>query len=163
MALNNLQETFHRLYDDEMPSFINTLNSTQNLPPELSSTIKTVEENIEKNRILLASILDEGLPKGIAGVGGGILGGAAGGIFGILSKKQAMNKFSGKKLVAIQDSASLFEDTIQRMEQLLEEAANKDGSRRNYENLTDGEKKELLSLSEQMRNLSEELSEELAA
>ena len=74
-----------------------------------------------------------------------------------------MNKFLGEKLVAIQDSASLFTDAIHRMEQLLDETVGKDGAKRNYENLTDGEKTELLALSERMKNLSEELNEQLAA
>lgn len=169
IALINLQETFHRLYDDEIPSFIDTLKTTLNLPPELSNTLEIVEENIEKSRTLLAPILGESLLKDVV-VGattgtvafGGALGSVAGGIFGKLSKKKAMNKFAGKKLVAMQDSASLFEDTIQRMEQLLEKSQKDDSAQRNYEKLTFSEKKELLNLSGQMKNLSAELSEELA-
>ena len=170
IALTNLQDTFHRLYDDELPSFIDTLKSTQNLPTELSNTLKTIEDNIEKSRTLLAPVLDESLLAGAvvgAAMGGGAigaaLGGVAGGIFSKLSKKKAAKKFSGEKLVAIQDSASLFEDTIQRMEQLLEKTEGKDGSKRNYEKLTASEKLDLLSLSERMKKLSEELNEHLAA
>ncbi len=170
IALTNLQDTFQRLYNDELPSFIDTLKSTQNLPTEFNSTIKTVEDNIEKSRTLIAPVLDESLLVGAAvgaalgsGAIGAVLGGVAGGIFGKLSKKQARKKLSGEKLVAIQDSASLFEDTIKRMEQLLEKTQKDDSSQRNYEQLTSSEKKELLNLSEQMRNLSEKLSEELAA
>ncbi len=170
IALTNLQDTFHRLYDDELPSFIDTLKSTQNLPTELSNTLKTIEDNIEKSRTLLAPVLDESLLTGAvvgAAMGSGVigvaLGGVAGGIFSKLSKKKAAKKFSGEKLLAIQDSASLFEDTIKRMEQLLEKTQKDDSSQRNYEQLTSSEKKELLNLSEQMRNLSEKLSEELAA
>lgn len=169
IALTNLQETFHRLYDDEIPSFIDTLKTTLNLPPELSNTLEIVEENIEKSRTLLAPILGESLLKDVVvgattgtGAFGGALGSVAGGIFGKLSKKKAMNKFAGKKLVAMQDSASLFEDTIQRMEQLLEKSQKDDSAQRNYEKLTFSEKKELLNLSGQMKNLSAELSEELA-
>ena len=169
-ALTNLQETFHRLYDNEIPLFIDILKSTQNLPPELTNTLEIVGENIEKSRTLLAPILGESPIKSVAvgattgtGVFGGVLGSVAGGIFSKLSKKKAMNKFSGKKLVVIQDSASLFEDTIQRMEQLLEKTQEDDSSQRNYEQLTSLEKKELLTLSDQMKRLSEELSEELAA
>ncbi len=166
IALTNLQDTFHRLYDDEIPSFIDTLKSTQNLPIEINSTIKTVEENIEKSRTLLAPELGESPFKDAALLGlalGGVVGGVAGGIFSKLSKKKAAKKLSGEKLVAIQDSASLFEDTIKRMEQLLEKTEGKDGFKRNYEKLTASEKLDLLSLSERMKKLSEELNEHLAA
>ena len=165
IALTNLQETFHRLFDDEIPSFIDMLNTTLNLPPELRNTLKIVEKNVEKSRTLLAPLLNESLLKDVvvgATTGTGAFGGGVGGIFSKLSKKQDMNKFSGKKMVNIQDSASLFEDTIQRMEQLLEKTQQDDSSQRNYAQLTSSEKKELLNLSEQMKNLSEELSEELA-
>ena len=163
IALTSLQDTFHRIYSDEFPSFVDTLKSTQNLPVEFSSMLKAIEDNIKKSKTLLAPVFDESQNKSLAGVSGGLLGGVTGGIFAIISKKQAMKKLSGKKLVTVQDSASLFENTIKRMEHLLENTQKDDSSQRNYEQLTSSEKNELLNLSELMKNLSEKLNEELAA
>ena len=181
VIVTELQQTFQTLYNEELPTFIASVKSTKNLPPEFLDSLAAAEKNIEKNRVLLAPILPEDtLPGGLAGVGsavgsvvgggmagGGIAGGGmvsiGGGIFGKLAKKKKLNQYSDKKLIAAKESTSLFEETIQRMEQLLNNTEDSNGASRNYERLLPSEKEELLTLAEQMRNLSNELTQELAA
>ncbi len=157
---------FRRLYLDELPSFIDSLKSIENLPDSLRDSITTVEQNIEQNKILLTPLV-EGRLAGIgdivgcgmaAALSGGIPG-VAGGIFGILSKKKNIKKLSGKRLVAIQDNTTHFSDTIQRMKLML--GKHKD-SKPDYKQLAPQQQQELLSLVEEMKTLSEELSTELA-
>jgi len=169
--VTELQRTFQTLYNEELPTFIASVKSTKNLPPEFLDSLAAAEKNIEKNRVLLAPILPEDtLPGGLAGVGsavGSVVGGGmvsiGGGIFGKLAKKKKLNQYSDKKLIAAKESTSLFEETIQRMEQLLNNTEDSNGASRNYERLLPSEKEELLTLAEQMRNLSNELTQELAA
>jgi len=158
-----LQEKIQTL-SDEIPVLVSTVKSTQNLPTELLDTFTIIEKNIEQSKSLLTSIPPKG-GLGTAGVSVGAVGGvvgAAGGIFNKLGKKQAMSQYSGKKLTAIKDSATLFEETIHRMEHLLEKTHSSDDTP-NYERLTAAEKEELLTLAEKMQNLSSELTQQLAA
>ena len=157
-----LQKTFQKLYGDELLTFITSLKSTQNLPPELKQTLVTVENNIEKNKDLFTPFLEE---KGLGIIVGATVGsgGILGGVFGALQKKEKIRKLSGRKLVAVKDSATLFEETIHRMEHLLEKTQSADNTTPNYEKLTATEKEELLTLAEKMQNLSNELTQQLAA
>jgi hypothetical protein len=162
-----LQKTFQKLYGDELPEFISTLKSTDNLPSNILNTLATVEKNIKKNEELLSPILDKkgigGLLGGAAAGAGTALGGVAGGVFAKLSKKKEIQQLSGKKLIAVKDSASLFEETIQRMEQLLVKTKSGESETANYEKLTPVEKEELKLLAQQMQDLSTELTNQLAA
>jgi len=156
-----LQKTFQKLYGSELPTFITSLKSTQNLPPELRQTLITVEKNIEKDKELLVPYIEEkslGTTIGATVGSGGILGG----VFGVLQKKKKIQRLSGRKLVAVKDSASLFEETIQRMEHLLKKTQSADDTP-NYEKLTATEKDELLTLADKMQNLSNKLTQQLAA
>jgi hypothetical protein len=166
-GLWELQKTFQKLYSDELPEFISTLKSTDNLPSDILNTLATVEKNIKKNEELLSPILDK---KGIGGLLGSTaagtgtaLGGVAGGVFAKLSKKKEIQQLSGKKLIAVKDSASLFEETIHRMEQLLVKTKSGESETANYEKLTPVEKEELKLLAQQMQDLSTELTNQLAA
>ena len=158
MDPNNLDSMFNHIYTDELPSFIDSLKSMEHLPNSLLDTISTVEKNIEHNKTLIAPLLTGGIAETILPTD--IVGGIGGGLFGKLHKKEQMKKLSGKRLIAIQDNATHFNDTIYRMEQLL--GKNKNG-KPDYENLTPEEQQELLSLAEEMKQLSEELTEQLAA
>ncbi len=156
-----LQKTFQKLYGDELPTFITSLKSTQNLPPELRQTLITVEKNIEKDKELLVPYIEEkslGTTVGATVGSGGILGG----IFGALQKKKKIQRLSGKKLIAVKDSTTLFKETIQRMEHLLKKTQSADDTP-NYEKLMATEKEELLTLAEKIQNLTIELREQLAA
>ena len=68
-GLLELQKTFRKLYGDELPEFISTLKSTDNLPSDILNTLATVEKNIKKNEELLSPILDK---KGIGDILGGV-------------------------------------------------------------------------------------------
>jgi len=151
---------FQKLYTDELPSFINTLKSIDNLPDSMLESLSTVEKNIEQQKTLLSPSTKEGLAGLFAAGAATGLGGLAGGIFGKLQKKQQIKKLSGKRLVAIQDNATHFNDTIARMQQLLGKG---NGMKPDYKQLSPQEQQELLVLAEEMKTLSEELSEELAA
>ena len=168
-GLLELQKTFRKLYGDELPEFISTLKSTDNLPSDILNTLATVEKNIKKNEELLSPILDN---KGVGGIHGGVgatvgvgtsLGGVAGGIFAKLRKKKEIQQLSGKKLIFVKDSALLFEETIHRMEQMLIKTKNGESETANYEKLTSDEKEELKILAQQMQDLSSELTIQLAA
>jgi hypothetical protein len=174
-GLLELQKTFQKLYGDELPEFISTLKSTDNLPSDILNTLATVERNIKKNEELLSPILDK---KGIGDILGGVGaateagvalgsiaagGGIVSGVFAKLSKKKEIQQLSGKKLIAVKDSASLFEETIQRMEQLLVKTKSGESETANYEKLTPVEKEELKLLAQQMQDLSTELTNQLAA
>ena len=169
MAINHkdFDITFRRLYTDELPSFIDSLKSIENLPDSLRDSITTVEKNIEQNKTLLEPFVSGGLADLInpadyipVGAMAGSLAGVAGGIFDKIHKKKQIKKLSGKQLIAIQDNATHFNDTIQRMQQLLGKEAD---LKPDYKQLTTQEQQELLSLAEEMKKLSKELTDELAA
>ena len=152
---NSLNITFQRLYADELPAFIDSLKSIENLPVSVYESISAAEQNIEQNKKLIEPLVSGSTAGAMVGTGG-----IAGGILGALAKKQHMKKLSGKKLIAIQDNATHFGDTITRMKQLIGSPEN---TKPDYEHLTEQEKKELLVLAEEMKTLSEELTEQLAA
>jgi len=158
MEPQDLHDIFQRIYSNELPEFIDTLKSMEHLPDSLRETLSAVEKNIEANKAQIAPLLPGGIAEAV--LPAGIAGGAVGGLFGRLHKKQQMKKLSGKKLIAIQDNATHFNDTIYRMEQLL--GKNRNG-KPDYENLTPEEQRELHALAEEMKRLSEELTEQLAA
>ena len=163
MALNNtdLYGSFQHLYTDELPAFIDSLKSIENLPASMRESIATLEQNIEQNKKLIEPLVSGGISDMLGSVGAVAgTGGIAGGILGKIAKKQAIRKFSGKKLVAIQDNATHFNDTIARMKRLI---GGTQDSKPDYEHLTEQEKRELLVLAEEMKTLSEELTEQLAA
>jgi len=159
MGINSkgLDTTFQRLYSDELPEFINSLKSIDNLPESLSETILTVEKNIEENKALIAPLLADAVAVGATT---GVLGGIAGGIFGRLAKKEQMRKFSGKKLIAIADNATHFNETVERIKRLL---GTEENTKPDYESLTPQERQKLLLLADEMKTLSEKLTEQLAA
>ena len=161
MALKkDLNNTFQHLYTDELPAFIDSLKSIENLPASMRESIATVEQNIEQNKKLIEPLVSGGISDVLGTAGATVGGGFAGGILRALAKKQHMKKLSGKKLVAIQDNVTHFNDTIARMKQLIGSSEN---TKPDYEHLTAQEKKELLMLAEEMKMLSEELTEQLAA
>ena len=163
MAVNDktLDITFQKLYTDDLPSFINSLKSMESLPDSMRDSIAIVEKNIEQNKAVLTPILADGLADIADTVSADMRSGkSVGSLFGKLSKKQYIKRLSGKRLIAIQDNANHFNDTIKRMKQLLRSEAD---TTPEYESLTFEEKEELLVLAEEMRTLSDELTEQLAA
>ena len=152
-----LKSTFQHLYTDELPAFIDSLKSIENLPDSLRDSIATVEQNIEQNKKLIEPLVSGSILDMLGSVD---VEGIAGGILGALAKKKHMKKLSGKKLIAIQDNATHFSDTIVRIKQLIGSSGN---TKPDYEHLTAQEKKELLVLAEEMKTLSGKLTEQLAA
>jgi len=152
-----LDNTFQRLYSDELPEFINSIKSIDNLPDSLRETILTIEKNIEENKTLIAPLLSGDV---VSDTATGIVAGVAGGIFSRLAKKDKMRKFSGNKLIAIMDNATHFNGTIKRLRQLVGTEGN---IKPDYESLLPKERQELLLLAEEMKTLSEELTEQLSA
>ena len=158
-AIKDLQKSLQMLDGNELLPSIYTLKATDNLPVDILKTLNTVEQNIKKNQKLLSQILAEGSLV-IAGIGSGAI---AGGIFSRLAKKKKIRQLSGKKLTAVKDNASLFKESIKRMEQLLARAKRDNNGTADYERLTPNEKEELKLLVHQMQKLSAELADQFAA
>jgi len=147
-----------KLYNDELPEFLDSLKSIDNLPRTIQKSISATKKNIKKSAKVIESAADEAILD--AGIGAGIVGAVAGIIFDKLEKKRKSKKYSGVELIAIKDNASQFDDTIQRMQQLLGKG---NSAKPDYKQLSPQEQSELLLLAEEMKQLSQELASELAA
>ncbi len=193
-------ETAKKLYDvkiqlcqNELPILVEKLKSIENLPKELEVIVNTVEKGLCANKsltlstkqqksitnILGSSVLKnislsdklskEGAFATVVAVGAVV---AHSNIFRSLAKKKGFKKKLGKRLVAMEDSTTVFNTAINRMENLLETVEEEksylsenitliSGGKRNYETLSTQEQKELLHLASTMSRLSEELTQKI--
>ncbi len=193
-------ETAKKLYDvkiqlcqNELPILVEKLKSIENLPKELEVIVNTVEKGLCANKSLtlstkqqksITNILGSSLLKNISlsdklskedafativTVGAAV---ARSNIFRSLAKKKGFKKQLGERLVAIEDSTTVFNTAINRMENLLETVEEEksylsenitliSGGKRNYETLSAQEQKELLHLASMMNRLSEELTQKI--
>ncbi len=95
-----------------------------------------------------------------------------GSIFHALSKKKSFKEKMDKRLVVVEDSTTTFNNAILSMESLLDTVEEErsflqegieslSDKKRNYENLTIQEKEELYELATRMKNLAEELMQQI--